>query len=48
LTAAQKAKHREIAISMLQALESDAASSFDFLWTGDESWMFDGYDHETM
>jgi hypothetical protein len=32
-----KDKHREIAGSMLQTLESHAASNFQFLWIGDES-----------
>jgi histone-lysine N-methyltransferase SETMAR len=45
-TAAQQAKRREMAGSMLQTLESYAASNFHFLWTGDESWMFYGYHHE--
>jgi hypothetical protein len=48
LTVAQKAKHKEMAGSMLQTLESHAASNLHFLWTGDESWMFHEYDHETM
>jgi peptidase E len=48
LTAAQKAKHREMAGSMLQTLESHAASNFHFLRTGNESWMFYEYHHETM
>jgi hypothetical protein len=37
-----------MAKSMLQALESHAASNFHFLCTGDESWMFYEYHHETM
>jgi hypothetical protein len=47
-TAAQKTKRREIVGSMLQMLESQAASNFPFLWTGDESWIFHEYRHETM
>jgi hypothetical protein len=48
LTAAQKAKHREMAKNMLKMLESHAASDFHFLWTGDKSWMFHEHDHERM
>jgi hypothetical protein len=48
LTAAQKAKRKEMAGSMLQTLESHTASNFHFLSTGDESWMFYGYHHETV
>jgi hypothetical protein len=48
LTVAQKAKRTEITGSILQMLESHTASDFRFLWTGDESWMFDDYRHETM
>jgi hypothetical protein len=35
-TAVQKAKRREMAGSMIQTVESHAASNFHFLWTGDE------------
>jgi hypothetical protein len=34
--------------SALQTLEKHAASNFHFLWTGDESWMLNEYDHETV
>jgi hypothetical protein len=37
MTAVQKAKWKNMVESMLQALESHAASAFRFLWTGDES-----------
>jgi hypothetical protein len=46
--AAQKAKHKEMARSMLEMLESHAASNFHFMWSGDESWMFYEYHYETM
>jgi hypothetical protein len=48
LTAAQKAKRTKMVGSMLQMLESHTASCFRFLRTGNESWMFDDYHHETM
>jgi ribosomal protein S2 len=48
LTAAQNAKHTEMAGSRLQMLESHIASDFRLLWTDDESWMFDDYHHEIM
>jgi hypothetical protein len=48
LIAVQKAKHTEMAGSILQILESHTVSDFCFLWTGDESWMFDDYHHETI
>jgi hypothetical protein len=44
----QKAKQAEMAGSMLQTLESHAASNFHFLGTGDESWMFYEANHERM
>jgi hypothetical protein len=34
--------------SMLQTLESYAASNFHFLWPGDESWMFQKCYHRTL
>jgi hypothetical protein len=39
-----------MARSMLQTLESHAAYNFHFhfLWTGDKSWVFCKYHHETM
>jgi hypothetical protein len=37
LTAVQKTKPRELAESVLQTLESHSASSFHFLWAGNES-----------
>jgi hypothetical protein len=48
LTAAQNPKRREPAGSMLQTLETYAASNFHFLWAVDESWMFYEYDHGTI
>jgi hypothetical protein len=38
--AAQKAKRTEMAGSMLQTLESHAASDLHLQWNGDESWIF--------
>jgi hypothetical protein len=46
--AAQKVKCTEMAGSMLQTLESCAASNYHFPWTGDESRMFREYHHETV
>jgi hypothetical protein len=48
LTAAQKAKRKEMAESMLQMLESYTASNFHFMCTGDESWIFYEQYHETI
>jgi hypothetical protein len=48
LTAAQKAKRSEMAVSMLQTLESHTASNFHFLWTGDGSRKLHEHHHETM
>jgi hypothetical protein len=46
LTAAQKARRDGMAGSMLQTLESHAASNFHYLWTGDEPRMFYEHHHE--
>jgi hypothetical protein len=48
LTGAHKGKHTEMAGSMLQMLESHAASNFHFLWIDDESCLFHDYHYETM
>jgi histone-lysine N-methyltransferase SETMAR len=48
LTTSQKVKRVSMAKSMLKTLEKQAASNYHFLWTGDESWMFYEYHHQTM
>jgi hypothetical protein len=48
LTAAKKVTSREVLGSMLETLESHAASNVHFLWTGDESWMFSEYHYGIM
>jgi hypothetical protein len=48
LTVVQKAKRAGMAGSILETLESHAASSFHFLWTDGESWMVYEDHHETV
>jgi hypothetical protein len=43
-----KAERMKMAGSRMRRLGSHAAYPFHFLLTGDESWMFYEYDHETM
>jgi hypothetical protein len=48
LTAAQKPKRLQMPGSMLQTLESHAASNLHLLWTGDQSQMFYEHHHKAM
>jgi hypothetical protein len=47
LTPAQTLVLAELAQSMLQALAKHEHTSYHFLFTGDESWMFYAYDYQT-
>jgi hypothetical protein len=46
-TPAQKVMRTELAQSMLQALAKHEHTNYHFLFTRDESWMFDADDHRT-
>jgi hypothetical protein len=47
LTYAQKLMRAELVQSMLQALAKHEHTNYHFLFTGNESWMFHAYDHQT-
>jgi AraC-like DNA-binding protein len=47
LTSAHKVMRRELAQSMSQVLAEHEHMNYHFLFTGDESWMFDAHDRRT-
>jgi hypothetical protein len=47
LSREQKAKRTELAKTMLAVLAKHGASSFEYLFTGDESWIFYTYHQQT-